>query len=42
LPQQSTAAQIVLTDKNGKVIKQLAIAGSGKGSLHIDVATLLA
>jgi len=40
LPQKFTTAQIVITDKNGKQLKQLNISGAGRGSLNIDASTL--
>jgi hypothetical protein len=40
LPQKFTTAQIIITDKNGKQLKQLNISGSGNGSLNIDASTL--
>jgi hypothetical protein len=40
LPAKFNKAQIVVTDKNGKMLKQVNISGSGKGNLHIDAATL--
>ncbi len=42
LPQKFTTAQILITDKNGKQLKQLNISGSGKGSLNVNAATLAA
>ncbi len=40
LPPKFNKAQIVVTDKNGKMFKQVNISGNGKGNLHIDAATL--
>jgi hypothetical protein len=40
LPQKFITAQIIITDKNGRQLKQLAIAGKGKGSVNLDAATL--
>jgi hypothetical protein len=40
LPQKFTHAQIAIADKNGKIVKQVNISGSGKGSVNIDVAAL--
>lgn len=40
LPQKYTAAQMVITDKNGKVLKEVTISGSGKGMLTVDASTL--
>ncbi len=34
LPQKFTTAQIIITDKNGKQLKQLNISGSGKGAVN--------
>lgn len=42
LPQNFTAAQIILTDKSDKTLKQVTVSGSGKGTIHIDAATLSA
>ncbi len=42
LPEKYTTAQIVVTDKSGKVLKQANVSGTGKGSLNIDAATLSA
>ena len=36
----STNAQIVVNDKTGKVLKQINIAGTGKGTVNIDASTL--
>ena len=40
LPQKFSNAQIVVTDKNGKLLKQINISGSGKGTATVDAATL--
>jgi len=40
LPSKFTTAQIIITDKNGKQLKQLNISGSGKGTVNIDASTL--
>jgi hypothetical protein len=40
LPQKYAAAQIVITDKNGRIVKQVDISGSGKGIVTIDLTTL--
>jgi hypothetical protein len=40
LPQKFSSAQIIIADKNGKVLKQLSLSGAGKGSVHIDAAML--
>ncbi len=42
LPQKFTTAQILITDQNGKALKQLNVSGTGKGSLNIDTAMLSA
>ena len=36
LPQKFASAQIVITDKNGKTLKQLNISGIGKGDTSIS------
>lgn len=40
LPQQYTSAQMFITDKSGKTVKQLTLSGSGDGSVNIDDASL--
>ncbi len=40
LPSKFTTAQIIITDKNGKQLKQLNISGSGNGTVNIDASTL--
>jgi hypothetical protein len=40
LPNQFTSAKIIVTDKSGKVLKEINISGTGKGSVNIDAATL--
>jgi trimeric autotransporter adhesin len=47
LPQHSSSARIIITDKTGKPLKEInlpagrqGIAGSGKGNIQIDAATL--
>ena len=40
LPQKFTNAQIIITDKNGKTLKQVSISGTGKGTVNIDAAKL--
>jgi hypothetical protein len=42
LPQKFAHAQIIITDKNGKSLKQINISGSGKGTVNVDAATLSA
>jgi hypothetical protein len=41
LPQNSLSAQIIITDKSGKVLKQVNVSGNGKGSVQVNAATLL-
>src|SRR6266540_830028 len=40
VPSKFTSAQIVITDKNGKQLKQLNISDKGNGTLHVDASTL--
>jgi len=40
LPQKFATAQIIITDQNGKTLKQVNVSGGGQGSLTIDTATL--
>jgi hypothetical protein len=40
LPQKFSSAQIIISDKNGKVLKQLMLSAAGKGSVHVDAAML--
>ncbi len=40
LPSKFNSAQIIITDKNGKQLKQLNISGSSNGTLHVDASTL--
>lgn len=42
LPQQFTNAIVSITDKSGKVIKQVNVSGSGKGQVTIDAYALSA
>jgi hypothetical protein len=42
LPQKFTTAQIIITDKNGKTLKQQSISGSSKGTINIEASTLVA
>ena len=39
LPNQFTSARIIITDKNGKALKQINLSGN-KGNISIDAATL--
>jgi hypothetical protein len=38
LPQTYSSAKIILTDKAGKVLKQVSLTAKGKGSLNIDAS----
>jgi hypothetical protein len=40
LPQQFSSARIIITDKAGKVLKDVNVSRSGKGSLKVDASTL--
>ena len=40
LTQKYSSAKIIVVDKSGKVLKEINISGSGKGSLKIDASTL--
>jgi hypothetical protein len=40
LPSKFTTAQIIITDKSGKQLKQLNISGSGNGVVNIDASAL--
>ena len=40
LPQKFTTAQIIIADNSGKILKQVNISGTGKGSLNVDAGTL--
>ncbi len=42
LPQNFKTAQIIITNKAGKVLKQVNVFGSGKSSVQINAATLAA
>jgi len=39
LPEKFSSARLIITDKNGKALKELDVFGSGKGSIHVDAAT---
>ncbi len=39
LPQQYTAAKIMITDKTGKPVKQINISGNGRSSVQVDAST---
>lgn len=40
LPQKYTSAKMVITDKSGKIIKQINVSGVGKGTVQLDAANL--
>ncbi len=40
LPQNYSSAKIIITDKNGKILKEINVSGTGKGGLKFDAATL--
>jgi hypothetical protein len=40
LPRKFSSAQIMITDKSGKVLKQLRVEGAGKGMVQVDASTL--
>lgn len=40
LPQTYSTAKIIITDNNGRTLKEVNISGSGKGSVKIDASTL--
>lgn len=42
LPHKFTTAQIVITDKNGRTIKQMNVSGAGRGTANIDASMLSA
>jgi len=42
LPDKLTAAQIIISDNNGKALKQVNLSGAGPGSLKVDALTLSA
>lgn len=42
LPQKFTTAQILITDKSGKTIKQLNVSGTGKGVVNVEASALSA
>ena len=41
-PQKFSTAQILITDKSGKTIKQLNISGGGKGVVNVEASALSA
>ena len=38
LPQTYSSARIIVTDKAGKVLKQVSLTAKGKGSLNVDAS----
>ncbi|MEP7318946.1 MAG: T9SS type A sorting domain-containing protein [Panacibacter sp.] len=40
LPQTYSSAKIIITDKSGKILKEVNVSAKGKGSLKLDVSTL--
>ena len=40
LPQQYSSAKIIITDNNGKTIKEVNLSGSGKGRITIDASSM--
>lgn len=40
LPAKYSVAQIMITDQNGKTLKQMNVSGTGKGTVNIDAAVL--
>jgi len=40
LPQQYSSAKIIITDKSGKVLKEVNVTGAGKGNFKLDASTL--
>jgi hypothetical protein len=42
LPQQYNSAKIVITDKNGKALKEVTLSGSGAGNVTVDASGLAA
>ena len=40
LPEQFSSAKIIITDKTGKILKEVNVSGSGKGSLKLDASML--
>jgi hypothetical protein len=40
LPNQFSSAQIIITDKNGRQLKQINISRAGKGTITVDALTL--
>jgi hypothetical protein len=42
LPDRFSSAQLIITDKSGKQLKQINLGAPGKGTVNIDVSTLAA
>jgi hypothetical protein len=40
IDQKFSSAQIIITDKNGRPLKQIIISSAGKGSVHVDASML--
>jgi hypothetical protein len=40
LPQGFSSAKMIVTDKSGKVLKEVKLSGSGKGSITVDASML--
>jgi hypothetical protein len=40
LPQKISSAQIIITDKTGRQLKQINISNGGKGKVTVDASTL--
>ena len=40
LPPKHLSAKIIITDKSGKVLKQVNLSGNGKGGLNLDASML--
>jgi hypothetical protein len=40
LPQKFTTAKIIISDGDGKILKQVSVPAPGKGTLKINAATL--
>jgi trimeric autotransporter adhesin len=40
LPQKFTTAQIIIADQSGKVLKQMNVSGTGKGTINVDATKL--
>ena len=40
LPQTYSSAKIIVTDKSGKLLKEIKLSAKGKGSLDLNTSTL--